>query len=43
MAGDGRLLYVGVTRARQGLIMTCTDELTPLLPPNDGLWIESQR
>lgn len=42
-AGDGRLLYVGVTRARQGLIMTCTGELTPLLPPKADLWIESQR
>lgn len=42
MAGDGRLLYVGVTRARQNLIMTVVGEtLTPLMPPNDGLWLES--
>jgi superfamily I DNA/RNA helicase len=42
-AGDGRLLYVGVTRARQNLIMTFSGELTPLMPPNDGLWLESRR
>jgi superfamily I DNA/RNA helicase len=42
-AGDGRLLYVGVTRARQNLIMTCAGELTPLMPPNDELWQESRR
>lgn len=40
---DGRLLYVGVTRARQNLIMTATDELTDLLPADPGLWIEVQR
>jgi superfamily I DNA/RNA helicase len=37
---DGRLLYVGVTRARQGLILTCSGELTELMPPNDDLWLE---
>jgi superfamily I DNA/RNA helicase len=42
-AGDGRLLYVGVTRARQGLIMTCSGELTKLMPENDGLWQETRR
>jgi superfamily I DNA/RNA helicase len=42
-AGDGRLLYVGVTRARQNLVMTCAGELTPLMPENEGLWLESQR
>jgi superfamily I DNA/RNA helicase len=42
-AGDGRLLYVGVTRARQNLIMTCADELTQLMPANVGLWLESVR
>jgi superfamily I DNA/RNA helicase len=41
-AGDGRLLYVGVTRGRQNLIMTCTNELTPLMPANEGLWLESR-
>jgi hypothetical protein len=34
MAGDGRLLYVGVTWARQNLIMTLSGELTPLMPAN---------
>jgi superfamily I DNA/RNA helicase len=42
-AGDGRLLYVGVTRAQQGLIMTCTGELTALMPENRRLWLESRR
>jgi superfamily I DNA/RNA helicase len=39
----GRLLYVGVTRARQNLIMTATGELTDLLPKNDDLWTELTR
>lgn len=42
-AGDGRLLYVGVTRARQNLIMTCIGELTSLMPDNEGLWMESRQ
>jgi superfamily I DNA/RNA helicase len=37
-AGDGRLLYVGVTRARQGLILTHTGDLTDLMPENDNNW-----
>jgi superfamily I DNA/RNA helicase len=40
---DGRLLYVGVTRARQNLIMTATGALTALLPEQEGLWTELQR
>lgn len=40
---DGRLLYVGVTRARQNLIMTATSELTNLLPGQEGLWAELKR
>lgn len=40
---DGRLLYVGVTRARQNLIMTVTDEVSALLPEQDGLWTELRR
>jgi superfamily I DNA/RNA helicase len=40
MADDGRLLYVAVTRARQGLIMTHTGNLTALMPENNDLWIE---
>lgn len=31
-ADAGRLLYVGITRARQGLILTCTGSQTTLLP-----------
>jgi AAA domain/UvrD-like helicase C-terminal domain len=40
-AVGGRLLYVGVTRARQNLIMTATGELTELLPTDNGLWTET--
>jgi superfamily I DNA/RNA helicase len=42
-AVGGRLLYVGVTRARQNLIMTATGELTDLLPTEEGLWTELRR
>jgi superfamily I DNA/RNA helicase len=42
-AGDGRLLYVAVTRARQNLIFTAAGPLTELLPANTGLWQEQQR
>jgi len=35
---DGRLLYVGVTRAKTRLIMTYTGEVTPLLPVQSGLY-----
>jgi superfamily I DNA/RNA helicase len=42
-ATDGRLLYVGVSRARQNLIMTATGDLTALLPANEDLWLEQQR
>jgi superfamily I DNA/RNA helicase len=37
MARAGRLLYVGVTRARSNLILTFTGELTSLLPPDPTL------
>lgn len=40
--GDGRLLYVAVTRARQNLLMTATGTLTELLPDGDGLWVQSK-
>jgi superfamily I DNA/RNA helicase len=33
---ESRLLYVGVTRARDELVITHTGELTPLLPPADS-------
>lgn len=39
-ATDGRLLYVGVTRARQNLVLSCTGELTHLMPTTAGLWLE---
>jgi superfamily I DNA/RNA helicase len=39
-ADDGRLLYVGVTRAKQELIMTHVGGPTALLPANGGLWKE---
>jgi hypothetical protein len=42
-ASDGRLLYVGVTRARSALILTHVGAPTRLLPPNDGLWTEVSR
>lgn len=40
---DGRLLYVGVSRARQGLIITRTEELSELMPPNAELWQDERR
>jgi superfamily I DNA/RNA helicase len=42
-AADGRLLYVGVSRARQNLIITTTGAPTALLPPNEDLWLEEHR
>ena len=42
-ASDGRLLYVGVTRARQGLILTHVGQLTDLMPANQGRWIAVRR
>lgn len=38
MSRDGRLFYVGVTRARVGLIMTYRDEATKLLPQQPSLY-----
>ena len=37
-ATDGRLLYVGVTRAKTELILTYTDNQTRLIPPNTELY-----
>lgn len=37
-ARDGRLLYVGVTRAKTRLIMTYTGEVTRLLPETENLY-----
>ncbi|MBC9030783.1 UvrD-helicase domain-containing protein [Sphingomonas sp. JC676] len=42
-AGDGRLLYVGVTRARSELILTHTGEPTRLLPPEPSLYTKVTR
>ncbi len=36
-ADAGRLLYVGITRARQGLILSCSGPHTPLLPSSPQL------
>lgn len=36
--GDGRLLYVAVTRAKTRLVMTYTGEVTELLPDDSGLF-----
>ncbi len=38
MAQDGRLLYVGVTRAKTRLIITYNGEVTSLLPPAPSLY-----
>ncbi|WP_280166633.1 3'-5' exonuclease [Priestia aryabhattai] len=38
-----KLLYVGVTRAKRGLIITFTGEATELLPPNNDLYQEFER
>lgn len=38
MAIDGRLFYVGVTRAKRVLLAIYYDELTPLMPENKGLY-----
>lgn len=40
-ATDGRLLYVGVTRARQNLVLSCSGSLTSLMPTTGELWIEA--
>jgi superfamily I DNA/RNA helicase len=37
-ANDGRLLYVGITRARTALVMTFTGTRSPLLPADETLW-----
>ena len=42
-AGDGRLLYVGVTRARSELILTHTGEPTPLLPSEPSFYTKVTR
>ncbi len=39
-ASDGRLLYVGVTRARSALIVTHNGNRSSLLPSDQSLWTE---
>jgi hypothetical protein len=43
MEQDGRLLYVGVTRAKSELVVTYTNEASPLLPTDRTLFTESKR
>ena len=38
MIRDGRLLYVGVTRAKTWLIITYSDHITRLLPREQSLY-----
>lgn len=38
-AQDGRLLYVGVTRARTDLILTYSNEISDLLPSDPSLYV----
>ena len=37
-ARNARLLYVGITRARSTLVMTCSGRMTPLLPGDEELY-----
>jgi superfamily I DNA/RNA helicase len=37
-SNDGRLLYVGVTRARANLILTHSGERTSMLPGDENLY-----
>lgn len=43
LAQDGRLLYVGVTRAKAELVITYTGTISPLIPPNQNLYVVSRR
>ncbi len=40
MAREGRLLYVGLTRAKAELLITYSGNLTPLLPADDNLYVK---
>ena len=42
-ADDTGLLYVGVTRAKSSLVLTCTGDVTELLPADDALYNRSSR
>jgi superfamily I DNA/RNA helicase len=43
LAQDGRLLYVGVTRAKSELVITYTGAVSPLLPTDKSLYVEVTR
>lgn len=43
LAQDGRLLYVGVTRAKAEVILTHTGKVTPLLPQENGLYNRTRK
>lgn len=43
LAQDGRLLYVGVTRAKSELVMTYSGIASPLLPTDKTLYVEADR
>lgn len=42
-AEDGRLLYVGITRAKTNLLLTYTGDITELLPTDDSLYSRVSR
>ena len=37
---DSRLLYVGITRAKSGLVLTYSEQVTPLLPQDRNLYVQ---
>jgi superfamily I DNA/RNA helicase len=43
LAQDGRLLYVGVTRAKSELVITYTGTVSPLLPTDKSLYTKVNR
>jgi len=42
-ATDGKLIYVGATRAKTRLVMTFSGKITELLPLKDGLYQSSKQ
>ncbi|SAK77222.1 superfamily I DNA/RNA helicase-like protein [Caballeronia glebae] len=42
-AEDGRLIYVGITRAKTALVLTYTGDVTKLLPADDALYNRTSR
>jgi superfamily I DNA/RNA helicase len=43
LADDGRLIYVGITRAKSALLLTYTGKVTQLLPTDDSLFLRASR